>query len=196
MVCTCPSRRWTNTSLGGSSLAIPIGVLDRVVELRVEVELLSTPTAQPGAVVLFDDRKKYVLTRDQLSAPPAAQLRARGPEFGAVVQIERRETDSEDRSLPPSTCDGPPNRPWAGLVGSRYSATAGRPPGIYPPRYTLRRVSGRCAVFFRQYELGCLSLFSYLIGDETTGRAVVVDPQRDVSQYLADAEATISGSSG
>src|SRR5205085_10133787 len=36
---------------------------------------------------------------------------------------------------------------------------------------------------------GCLSLFSYLVGDETTGRAVVVDPQRDVSQYLADAEA-------
>ena len=43
-------------------------------------------------------------------------------------------------------------------------------------------------MFFRQYELGCLSLFSYLIGDETTGRAVVVDPQRDISQYLADAE--------
>ncbi|HKN37817.1 MAG TPA: rhodanese-like domain-containing protein [Acidimicrobiia bacterium] len=44
-------------------------------------------------------------------------------------------------------------------------------------------------MFFRQYELGCLSLFSYLIGDETTGRAVVVDPQRDVSQYLGDAVA-------
>jgi hydroxyacylglutathione hydrolase len=44
-------------------------------------------------------------------------------------------------------------------------------------------------MFFQQYELGCLSLFSYMIGDETTGRAVVVDPQRDVSQYLADAEA-------
>lgn len=43
-------------------------------------------------------------------------------------------------------------------------------------------------MIFHQYELGCLSLFSYLIGDETTGRAVVVDPQRDVSQYIADAE--------
>ena len=43
-------------------------------------------------------------------------------------------------------------------------------------------------MIFEQYELGCLSLFSYLIGDETTGRAVVIDPQRDVSQYLADAE--------
>ena len=42
-------------------------------------------------------------------------------------------------------------------------------------------------MIFKQYELGCLSLFSYLIGDETTGRAVVVDPQRDVSQYIADA---------
>jgi len=43
-------------------------------------------------------------------------------------------------------------------------------------------------MIFQQYELGCLSLFSYLIGDETTGRAVVVDPQRDVSQYLDDAQ--------
>ena len=40
---------------------------------------------------------------------------------------------------------------------------------------------------FTQYYLECLSHASYLIGDETTGRAVVVDPQRDVSEYLADA---------
>jgi glyoxylase-like metal-dependent hydrolase (beta-lactamase superfamily II)/rhodanese-related sulfurtransferase len=44
-------------------------------------------------------------------------------------------------------------------------------------------------VFFRQYYLGCLSHASYLIGDETTGRAVVVDPQRDVDGYLEDASA-------
>ncbi len=42
-------------------------------------------------------------------------------------------------------------------------------------------------MIFRQYQLSCLSLFSYLVGDESTGRAVVVDPQRDVSQYLTDA---------
>jgi hydroxyacylglutathione hydrolase len=42
-------------------------------------------------------------------------------------------------------------------------------------------------MFFRQYNLSCLSLFSYMIGDTTTGYAVVVDPQRDVSGYLADA---------
>jgi len=44
-------------------------------------------------------------------------------------------------------------------------------------------------VIFRQYQLSCLSLFSYLIGDPRTGRAVVVDPQRDVSGYLEDAAA-------
>jgi glyoxylase-like metal-dependent hydrolase (beta-lactamase superfamily II)/rhodanese-related sulfurtransferase len=44
-------------------------------------------------------------------------------------------------------------------------------------------------MFFRQYQLPCLSLFSYMVGDETTGRAVVIDPQRDVAAYLADAEA-------
>jgi hydroxyacylglutathione hydrolase len=44
-------------------------------------------------------------------------------------------------------------------------------------------------VFFKQYYLGCLSHASYLIGDEVSGRAVVVDPQRDISQYLDDAAA-------
>ncbi|MGE3286534.1 MAG: rhodanese-like domain-containing protein [Pseudonocardia sp.] len=42
---------------------------------------------------------------------------------------------------------------------------------------------------FTQYYLDCLSQASYLIGDETTGRAVVVDPRRDVTEYLADARA-------
>jgi hydroxyacylglutathione hydrolase len=41
---------------------------------------------------------------------------------------------------------------------------------------------------FIQYYLDCLSHASYMIGDETTKRAVVVDPQRDVSGYLADAK--------
>jgi hydroxyacylglutathione hydrolase len=42
-------------------------------------------------------------------------------------------------------------------------------------------------MIFHQYYLDCLSHASYLIADERTGRAVVVDPQRDVSEYLADA---------
>lgn len=41
---------------------------------------------------------------------------------------------------------------------------------------------------FIQYYLDCLSHASYLVADETTGRAVVVDPQRDVAEYLADAK--------
>ncbi len=43
-------------------------------------------------------------------------------------------------------------------------------------------------MIFTQYYLDCLSQASYLVGDETTGRAVVVDPRRDVGEYLADAE--------
>ncbi len=42
-------------------------------------------------------------------------------------------------------------------------------------------------MIFSQHYLGCLSHASYLVGDETSGRAVVVDPQRDVSAYLSDA---------
>ncbi len=42
-------------------------------------------------------------------------------------------------------------------------------------------------MIFQQYYLNCLSHASYLIGDERTGSAVVVDPQRDVSIYTEDA---------
>ena len=45
-------------------------------------------------------------------------------------------------------------------------------------------------MIFQQYYLSCLSHASYLIGDEGTGDAVVVDPQRDVSRYIDDAEAS------
>jgi len=44
-------------------------------------------------------------------------------------------------------------------------------------------------VHFAQYYLDCLSQASYLIGDETTGRAVLVDPRRDIDEYVRDAEA-------
>ena len=40
-----------------------------------------------------------------------------------------------------------------------------------------------------RYYLDCLSQASYLIGDETSGQAVIVDPRRDVAEYLADARA-------
>jgi hydroxyacylglutathione hydrolase len=43
-------------------------------------------------------------------------------------------------------------------------------------------------MIFKQYYLGCLSQASYLIGDEETGTAVVVDPRRDVDEYIADAD--------
>jgi len=42
-------------------------------------------------------------------------------------------------------------------------------------------------MIFKQYYLGCLSHASYLIGDEESKTAVIVDPQRDIDQYLKDA---------
>ncbi len=44
-------------------------------------------------------------------------------------------------------------------------------------------------MIFTQYYLDCLSHASYLIGDETTGKAVVVDPRRDINEYVEDAAA-------
>ena len=43
-------------------------------------------------------------------------------------------------------------------------------------------------MFLKQYYLGCLAHASYLIGDEESTTGIVVDPQRDVQQYLEDAE--------
>lgn len=42
-------------------------------------------------------------------------------------------------------------------------------------------------MLFTQYYLDCLSQASYLIGDESSGQAVIVDPRRDVAEYVDDA---------
>jgi glyoxylase-like metal-dependent hydrolase (beta-lactamase superfamily II)/rhodanese-related sulfurtransferase len=44
-------------------------------------------------------------------------------------------------------------------------------------------------VIFEQFYLECLSQASYLIGDTTSGTAAVVDPRRDVQQYVDAAAA-------
>jgi glyoxylase-like metal-dependent hydrolase (beta-lactamase superfamily II)/rhodanese-related sulfurtransferase len=43
-------------------------------------------------------------------------------------------------------------------------------------------------LIFKQFYLSCLAHASYVIGDEETGIAAVVDPQRDIDQYLAFAK--------
>lgn len=42
-------------------------------------------------------------------------------------------------------------------------------------------------ILFKRYYLGCLAQASYMIGD--AGKAVVIDPQRDVEHYIEDAKA-------
>ena len=43
-------------------------------------------------------------------------------------------------------------------------------------------------MILKQYYLGCLAHASYLLGDEASATAIVVDPQRDIERYVADAE--------
>jgi hydroxyacylglutathione hydrolase len=43
-------------------------------------------------------------------------------------------------------------------------------------------------MYLKQFYLGCLAHASYLVADEASGQAAVVDPQRDVEQYLEEAE--------
>ena len=61
--------------------------------------------------------------------------------------------------------------------------------GAQPDLGVRRGGTGRSGgqVILKQYYLGCLAHASYLIADPESGIAVVVDPQRDVEQYLDDA---------
>jgi hydroxyacylglutathione hydrolase len=43
-------------------------------------------------------------------------------------------------------------------------------------------------MILKQYYLGCLAHASYLLGDEDSATAVIVDPQRDIQQYLDEAK--------
>src|ERR1700729_2182548 len=45
-----------------------------------------------------------------------------------------------------------------------------------------------CPMILKQHYLGCLAHASYLLGDEASATAIIVDPQRDIQQYLGDAE--------
>jgi hydroxyacylglutathione hydrolase len=44
-------------------------------------------------------------------------------------------------------------------------------------------------MILKQFYLNCLAHASYLVGDEQSGVAAVVDPQRDIEQYVSFAEA-------
>src|SRR6185436_17249938 len=46
---------------------------------------------------------------------------------------------------------------------------------------------GDSSMQIQQYYLSCLSHMSYVIADERAKTAAVIDPQRDVEQYLRDA---------
>ncbi len=42
-------------------------------------------------------------------------------------------------------------------------------------------------MYFQRYYLECLSHASYMVADEETGIAAVIDPQRDIDIYVEDA---------
>ena len=76
-----------------------------------------------------------------------------------------------------------------GRSAAGLSAVVATPEGVYTRWRTPAVDPPEDGMRFTQYYLDCLSQASYLIGDEASGQAVVVDPRRDVSEYLADAAA-------
>ncbi len=57
-------------------------------------------------------------------------------------------------------------------------------PSVRVRRHPRATIDG---VILKQYYLGCLAHASYLIADQETGQAAVIDPQRDIAQYVEDA---------
>lgn len=76
----------------------------------------------------------------------------------------------------------PETAPTADAAAGPESAT----PVATPSTPTGDRPS---TMVFTQYYIDCLSQASYLVGDTRTGQAVIVDPRRDVQEYLDDAAA-------
>jgi len=54
-----------------------------------------------------------------------------------------------------------------------------------PPAALAFRKRGNHTVILKQFYLPCLAHASYLIGDQATGMAAVIDPQRDTDHYIA-----------
>ena len=108
---------------------------------------------------------------------------AAGREGQAARGVRGREGAGRDRSV-----SGSPARlvrprhaaaeRRADLQQARRRARVGQAPGA---------LQDGARMILRQFYLNCLAHASYLVGDEETNTAAVVDPQRDIEQYLAAA---------
>jgi hydroxyacylglutathione hydrolase len=65
----------------------------------------------------------------------------------------------------------------------KLRAASATPASCRPGRH-----SKTMALILKQFYLGCLAHASYLVADDRTGEAAVVDPQRDIDHYLQEAE--------
>src|SRR5205823_3145850 len=80
-----------------------------------------------------------------------------------TTPVPTRRTSPNTRRLPATNPGNSPRVPFS--IGANYNS----------------------AVILKQFYLNCLAHASYLVGDEETRTAAVVDPQRDIDQYLAAA---------
>lgn len=98
---------------------------------------------------------------------------AKGPARVRIDQPRLKNGQIGNLSISPITRSGPGAGPDLNRKETAMPAATTRPSSMQ----------------FTQYYIDCLSQASYLIGDTGTGHAVLVDPRRDVQQYLDDAAA-------
>jgi uncharacterized membrane protein YfcA/glyoxylase-like metal-dependent hydrolase (beta-lactamase superfamily II)/rhodanese-related sulfurtransferase len=117
--------------------------------------------------------RRATLTPYALTLVAAAILVALG--WRAVRRQVVRHTPRGIRSTPVTD----PPAPFPGAVSSRQEITMSASTDAARPS----------SMVFSQYYIDCLSQASYLVGDTSTGQAVIIDPRRDVQEYLDDAAA-------
>ncbi len=149
------------------------------------------PVFQDGAEVHAEGRRRGVLVRNQRRLRGRQEVH-RQPQALQPSGERRRCAQPGDSSV----VDHAPAA-FARAAGSRRCNRGSGPalgrPGRYR-RYSLGsgsgsgRIASPSEMILKQYYLGCLAHASYLLGDEASATGIVVDPQRDIQQYLKDAE--------
>src|SRR5215471_7751208 len=120
-----------------------------------------------------------------MAAPSALRSRPPGsPRPSCACSASTRPNCGPCGSSTPGSCPV-----WAGAAGTDARDLRRRRLRWVSGHHGLTGAAGE-TVRFVQYYLDCLSQASYLIGDDTTGRAAVVDPRRDIQEYLDDAAAS------
>lgn len=107
----------------------------------------------------------------------------------AATRLLRTRPDGSPSTTPQETTMTTPSSDPTTAVAATPAPAAAPSAGTPAGSSTAPESAQPSNLVFSQYYVDCLSQASYLIADRSTGQAVIVDPRRDVQEYLDDAKA-------